>query len=111
MVPGERLSPADAAVLETFVVPRYLSLYGELMLEMLLVADQARIAHLGCRTGYPDRQMHELGDGASIVGIQRPDASIVNPGPEDEIRAGDKVLLLGRWEQLTKARAALVNGA
>ena len=30
MFPTDKLSPADAAILETFVVPRYLSLFGEL---------------------------------------------------------------------------------
>ena len=54
MFPTEKLSPADAAILETFVVPRYLSLFGELVQQMLLVGESARIIHLGCRTGYPD---------------------------------------------------------
>jgi len=28
----DKLTPADAAIFETFVVPRYLALYGELLL-------------------------------------------------------------------------------
>jgi ubiquinone/menaquinone biosynthesis C-methylase UbiE len=68
-LPVERLSPADAAVIETFVVPRYLSFFGELVLEMLLPVEGARIAHLGCRTGYPDRQLYEKISGARISGV------------------------------------------
>lgn len=64
------LSPEDAAVLETFVVPRYLSLFGELALEMLLTSGGgARVAHLGCRVGYPDRQIVERVVGATVTGI------------------------------------------
>lgn len=66
---AERLTPADAAVLETFVVPRYLALYGQLVLEMLLESESPRIAHLGCRTGYPDRKLFERMDGASLIGL------------------------------------------
>ena len=65
----EKLSPADAAILETFVVPRYLSLFGELAQQMLLVGESARILHLGCRTGYPDLKIYEHSDGADIVGV------------------------------------------
>jgi SAM-dependent methyltransferase len=66
---SQKLSPGDAAVLETFVVPRYLSLYGELALEMLIAGNSARILHVGCRTGYPDRRILEQLEGASIVGL------------------------------------------
>lgn len=69
MFQTDKLSPADAAILETFVVPRYLSLFGELAQEMLLVGESARIIHLGCRTGYPDLKIYENSDGADIVGV------------------------------------------
>jgi SAM-dependent methyltransferase len=69
----EKLSPADAAILETFVVPRYLSLFGELAQQMLVIGESARIVHLGCRTGYPDLKVYEHSDGADIVGV---DASL-----------------------------------
>ncbi len=55
--------------METFAVPRYLSLLGDLALEMLLAGDGARVAHLGCRTGYPDRHLCEKVDGCTVVGI------------------------------------------
>lgn len=69
MFQTEKLSPADAAILETFVVPRYLSLFGELAQQMLVVGESARILHLGCRTGYPDLKVYENSDGADIVGV------------------------------------------
>lgn len=65
----QKLSPADAAIFETFVVPRYLSLFGDLMLEMLLAGNAARVAHLGCRTGYPDLKIYERIDQAEIIGF------------------------------------------
>jgi SAM-dependent methyltransferase len=65
----EKLSPADAAILETFVVPRYLSLFGELAQQMLIIGESARILHLGCRTGYPDLKIYEHSEGADIVGV------------------------------------------
>jgi len=64
-----KLSPADAAIFETFVVPRYLSLYGELALDLLLSGDTARALHVGCRTGYPDLKLYERVDQVEIVGL------------------------------------------
>lgn len=69
MFQTDKLTPADAAIFETFVVPRYLTLYGELLLEMMLVGDAARILHVGCRTGYPDLKLYERVDQAEIVGL------------------------------------------
>jgi SAM-dependent methyltransferase len=66
---ADKLTPADAAIFETFVVPRYLSLFGELALEMLISGDAARIVHLGCRTGYPDLKLYERVEQAEIVGF------------------------------------------
>jgi CPA2 family monovalent cation:H+ antiporter-2 len=41
--------------------------------------------------------------GASIVAIERAGESVVNPGPEVELRENDQVLLLGTQEQLESA--------
>ena len=67
--PRARLGPSEAAILKTFVVPRYLSLFGDLALEMLVESDEARVAHLGCRTGYPDRGIARKLPGAHIIGV------------------------------------------
>lgn len=65
----QRLGPSDAAVLETFVVPRYLALFGETLLDMFLSSGAADIVHLGCRTGYPDELIAERLTSGSIVGL------------------------------------------
>jgi K+/H+ antiporter YhaU regulatory subunit KhtT len=48
--------------------------------------------------------------GASIVGIDRNGDSVINPGPDEALRAGDQVLLLGSTEQLTSAKRLLDPG-
>jgi len=45
--------------------------------------------------------------GASIVGIERKGANIINPGPDEELLAGDQVLLLGRGAHLDAAKGLL----
>jgi ubiquinone/menaquinone biosynthesis C-methylase UbiE len=70
---GRKLTPGEVAILETFVIPRYLTHFGELVLDLMLTGDFARVVHLGCRTGYPDRQLVEMVDTCSIVGV---DASL-----------------------------------
>jgi CPA2 family monovalent cation:H+ antiporter-2 len=45
--------------------------------------------------------------GASAVGVERAGENIINPGPDVELRSGDKVLLLGRPSQLEAARQLL----
>ncbi len=47
--------------------------------------------------------------GASAVGIERNGNSIINPGPDEELQAGDKVLLLGNPAQLAAARKLLAG--
>ena len=48
--------------------------------------------------------------GASIVGIERGGVTTVNPGPDDELLEGDKILLLGQRNQLDKARSFFAAG-
>jgi SAM-dependent methyltransferase len=65
----QRLGPSDAAVLETFVVPRYLTLFGETLLDMFLSSGAADVVHIGCRTGYPDELIADRLTSGSIVGL------------------------------------------
>jgi len=60
---------ADAAVFETFVVPRYLAYFGDVLQEMLLVGAGARVAHLGCRVGYPDQALLARVPMSTLVGV------------------------------------------
>lgn len=63
------MSAADAAVFETFVVPRYLKLFGDLVVQMFLGMQGARVAHLGCRTGFPDSELARQVAGLSLYGV------------------------------------------
>jgi CPA2 family monovalent cation:H+ antiporter-2 len=77
------------ALLETVPVPPESAAAGKLIREL----------QLRSRTG------------ASIVGIERNGASVINPGPDDELLAGDRVLLIGTGEQLAAARIVLAAAA
>jgi hypothetical protein len=46
--------------------------------------------------------------GASAVGIERESLSLPNPGPDEELRPGDQVLLLGSRTQLDAAKRLLL---
>jgi K+/H+ antiporter YhaU regulatory subunit KhtT len=49
--------------------------------------------------------------GASIVAIERSGERLINPGPDEVLRPGDRVLLLGQAEQLPGARDLLLSSA
>jgi SAM-dependent methyltransferase len=66
--PAGFLGPEDAAVFETFVVPRYLSLFAERLVAMIAAGPDARVCHLQCRTGYPDRLLLDRLPGAHVYG-------------------------------------------
>jgi CPA2 family monovalent cation:H+ antiporter-2 len=46
--------------------------------------------------------------GASIVGIEREGENIINPGPDEELKTGDRILLLGNRDQLAAAEKMMV---
>ena len=66
---GAPLTVADAEIFEDAVVPRYLSFFGALAAEMLFPSPEAQIAHLGCRTGYPDSTLAEKIPESTLVGV------------------------------------------
>lgn len=65
----------------------------------------------GCRSA--GKLIRELAlrtqTGASIAGIERNGATLINPGPDEELLAGDQVLLLGSRPQLDEARRYLLE--
>jgi SAM-dependent methyltransferase len=63
------LSAADAAVFEDSVVPRYLAFFGGLLAEMLIPVPEAQVAHVACRTGYPDPLVAERLPRCHIWGV------------------------------------------
>lgn len=70
------LTAAEAAVIETFVVPRYLAAFGAVALDMMLVGEGAGVAHLGCRTGHPDHLLLEQVPSCRVVGVDQSPAAI-----------------------------------
>ncbi|MFW5740293.1 MAG: class I SAM-dependent methyltransferase [Myxococcota bacterium] len=62
------LDPLQVPIFETFVVPRYLSMFGALALDMLLPCEGAVVANLGSRTGYPDTDLSCYMPGCRIFG-------------------------------------------
>jgi SAM-dependent methyltransferase len=71
-----RLDSSDAAVFDAFVIPRYLSLFGDAVLDVFVSSETAAVAHLGCRTGYPDDLVAARLQGGSIVGVDASPAAI-----------------------------------
>jgi CPA2 family monovalent cation:H+ antiporter-2 len=90
-----------------FIERRHHSLAG--------LMEKARVIPVTLTAGAPasGRLIRELNlrneTGVSIVGIERAGTTTVNPGPDDELLAGDQVLLLGLPGQLEKARGVLVG--
>jgi SAM-dependent methyltransferase len=74
--PARFLGPEDTAVFETFVVPQYLSLFAERLIEMVVPGHDARVCHLQCRTGYPDRLLLEKLPNAHIYGCDNSEHAI-----------------------------------
>ena len=73
------LQPLDeqhVPVFETFVVPRFLSMFGSLALEVLLPCEGAVVANLGSRTGYPDTDLASAMPGCCIYGFDPSDAAV-----------------------------------
>jgi SAM-dependent methyltransferase len=73
---AQRLDSSDAAVFDAFVIPRYLSLFGDAVLDNFLSDESADVVHLGCRTGYPDDLIAERLKGGSVVGVDSSSAAI-----------------------------------
>lgn len=73
---GAPLTVAEAAAFEDSVVPRYLSFFGGLIAEMLIPSPSAQIAHLACRTGYPDPLVAEKVPKSTLWGVDASDPAI-----------------------------------
>lgn len=73
---AERLGPAEAALYETFVVPRYVTHFGDLALSLVAESDEAQVAHLDCRTGYPSSGLGMKLPGMHLFGCDSSEATI-----------------------------------
>jgi CPA2 family monovalent cation:H+ antiporter-2 len=104
-------SRAEIALHETLIeLPRLRAIEPKPMPELLHEAElETMEIPLGCAMigrklrDIPLRQQ----TGASIVAIERAGQRVINPGPDEDLRAGDRVLLLGQAEQLPSAMELL----
>lgn len=73
----------------------------------------AKLETLSIAEGAPTRRISELQlrsrTGASIVALEHEGATRVNPGPDDDIPPGAKVLVLGDPKQIAAARELLAG--
>ena len=100
--PVARAGDADPGHPSAPVLP---ALLRHAHLRTLSLGSDSRAAGLRIR----ELQLRTL-SGASIVGIDRNGDSVINPGPDEELRAGDQVLLLGSAEQIAAAEGLLSGG-
>jgi CPA2 family monovalent cation:H+ antiporter-2 len=106
-------SRAQAALHETFeqVPEPHQPAPSTPQLPALLREAQLRLTTISASSPAAGKMISELGlrtaTGASIVGIERTGENIVNPGPDEELRVEDRVLLIGSTAQLTAAEALL----
>jgi len=70
------LGDQDVAVFETFVVPRFLSMFGALALEMTIPCEGAVVANVGCRTGFPDHLFARYLPSSTVLGFDPSEAAI-----------------------------------
>ncbi len=106
-------SKAQVSLRETLDQPTVVTERRNPSLAGLLVQAQLAAVTITPECAASGRLIRELAlrseTGASIVGLERAGVTTVNPGPDEELLAGDQVLLLGKAGQLEKARALLMQ--
>jgi CPA2 family monovalent cation:H+ antiporter-2 len=99
-------SKAQVALIETFTQPPPARPESTTQFYRLLSHAQLRVVQVLPGSPLAEKLIRELElrsrTGASIVGIERNGENLVNPGPDEELRAGDKLLLLGSRDQLAQ---------
>jgi CPA2 family monovalent cation:H+ antiporter-2 len=108
-------SRAQLALHETLVeLPRLRAAEPEPMPELLREAE-LETTEIPAGSAMIGRKLREIPlrpqTGASIVAIERAGQRLINPGPDEVLCAGDRVLLLGQTDQLPAARDLLVETA
>lgn len=73
---GAGFSGDEVSLFEATVVPSYLSYFASLAVEMIIPYSPATVAHIGCRTGFPDDAITDKMPGSTIVGIDNSPAAI-----------------------------------
>jgi CPA2 family monovalent cation:H+ antiporter-2 len=106
-------SKAQSALEETFARPPHPRIDPPAPLAGLLQEAEIESVAVSERSPAKGKLIRELAlrtqTGASIVAIERAGATLVNPGPDEELQTNDQVLLLGKREQLDAARRLLAD--
>jgi len=105
-------SRAQIALEETFAQqPPPRPLVAPAALQSMLRHADLETVTLAANSPAAGKLIHELElrtrTGASIVGIERKGANIINPSADEELQVGDQVLLIGNQAQLNAARKCL----
>ncbi len=103
-------SKAQVALIETFERPPPPRPESTTQFFRLLSHAQIRVVLVHPGSPVASKLIRELElrtrTGASVVGIERNGENIVNPGPDEELRVGDKLLLLGSSDQIAQVLEA-----
>ncbi|HWQ93511.1 MAG TPA: TrkA C-terminal domain-containing protein, partial [Clostridia bacterium] len=102
-------SRAQAALHETFAQQPHPRTESKPALPSVLRQANLRTIAIAPESPVAGKFIHELQlrtqTGASIVGIERAGGNIINPGADEDLQAGDQVLLLGTPAQLEAAQS------
>jgi CPA2 family monovalent cation:H+ antiporter-2 len=105
-------SRAEMAIDETFHDLPLLKEHAKPLPELLHEAELETI-EIPAESAMIERKLRDIPlraqSGASIVAIERAGVRLINPGPDEVLRSGDRVLLLGQIEQLPGARELLLG--
>lgn len=66
---GAPFNGDEVSLFEATVIPAYLSYFASLVVEMLIPYSPSAVAHIGCRTGFPDDAITDKMPGSAIVGV------------------------------------------
>src|SRR5262249_41995270 len=104
-------SQAQSALRETFATPREPHHPEPRSPDTIIKGAQIEIMTLPQDSPCIGRLIRELTlraeTGASIVALDRGGDNMVNPSPEEELKAGDRLFLIGNRAQLAAARKHL----
>lgn len=76
MTLGSGMTAAEAAIYESLVVSRYIQVFGDAAVPMLLPFSPAVVCHLGCRTGYPAAAIGRQLPGCTMTGVDASAAAL-----------------------------------
>lgn len=73
---GSGMTASEAAIYESLVVSRYIQVFGDAAVPLLLPFNPAVLVHLGCRTGYPAAAIGRQLPGCTVTGVDSSPAAL-----------------------------------